>query len=646
MALTESQKSTIQASIAHFLYFPEDMFEFMQKESELMEALTSSVNKDHEFYWLGECLKNPTQYFQTLEQQGPAVTSVDGAKHQPITIGEVQTALLEHISEALSKTGKNLFSWNQQEILDGLPATNWTTEFKSKKAPVEAGDSPWQLPALPNKIYTQELRIVEELQEPLYDEFNDYDDFDAGLLFQNIQVAYLDITVTGISKNPLSKTVKLKEFPRRGFRNDADENKFIEDLLKQAGSQARSSAARIVMGYLISKYGIDSKHVAKAQNAVGPKEVLTHRYWFDLINCGSLKFSSIYDLDDDEAKNLIHPTVITLYQQKKLGFTAAKNLTAAELLVISHPVYYALIQNNTINIDGLKGISSRRARLLIHPHMTNLIQMEKISFEQAMKLPYDLKNILLSSVYVAFFRNNTIDWGVFDKIKKDQSQLLLKNTIVRLLCNGVIKLEEVVALMEQNVNSDDTFFQLITTAFANRLTALCYQTPFLINSTIDTINIVTSELTPTLTECHTESNIAKEWIFYKILFHLQSKMNEKKSELDEGDQTIDIYNNMQKKINIDDSNSETPWAIAFSGLISLAIEVRDSIRIQEFTSTSEAQHSPTLLTSNVSIFSQKSNKRKERPSDEDIKYFCDGIISLAPIITDKQELRNSYSFGK
>lgn len=624
MALTKSQINTIKASINHLLDFPQEKSEFIQKESELMDALLNPVDKEHEFYWLGECLRKPTEYFRGLEQQGPGINSDNNTTLTLVTtIGEVQDTMLDHIFSCLSNTGNALSSWDKDKILSKLPTDNWNTEFKSQKAAIEGGENPWQLPTYSDRIYTQALRLNDEIPDYFVD--------DEPLIIN--QAAYVDITVACSPDKTINKSIYIETL-QTNFRTDNEENRYMEEILRLAGIEAKIAAAKIAITHLNDKCSHINHHKGIVRNSNAVNEIVTNQFWFNAIEQGLVKFNQINSLTLYEAKNLLHPAIISLYKNQILDFRKAKRLTPPEMTIATHHVYTPLISNGSISINDILGITARRANLLVNPHVTNLIQREKLTFNEAKHLPYDLKEIILSGIYSSYFTTRLIDWKVFNMIPQDQSTILLNSSVARMLYNDVISLETIVNLIELHTETATTLFQLNVTAFANRLYNLCMQHPYRINGTFDTIDIIVAELTDASDICNTDIITFKEWIFYTLSNYLSHEFINRISALMTDDSRIAIYERFMNIIIPDYSQAESAWSTVFSNLCGLANEIRANIRRQEYL-TLDIQTTTSLNASKDTIFS---NKRKNPEPDTDIRDLCDGILACSSLNIETPQL--------
>lgn len=632
MPLNQSQIDTINASIDHMLDFPLEAPAFYEQEKGLMTALTGSVDKDNDFYWLNKCLKKPTEHFQKLETQSD--------KNSPaITVGEVQDAIIARIFTSLSLPKHPLFAWDENKIRALFsPAENRAAEFKSQKAPVDGGENlgEWEMPKTLGKIYSQELRIIEEKRNISFSRRNP--------VYVNQKVLCVEVSVEGINTTPVKETVHVKYIPSH-LRSDAEDDRFIRNSMPQIESCAKNCATQIALDHLKKKYNLPDRYTNSSVFPEAIKDIVTHKYWFDLLNHGFIQLAQIYNLDLDATKNLSHSVCLALLENNILDFHETKRLTPAELRVMSHYTYLPLIKDGSIPIKDIKYVSAERALFLVSPPLTNLIQRHKITFNQAKNIPRYLQPIILNNAYMTFFLTHTISWDKFGKISEDQCDIMLNKHIIRLLSNDIIKLDDVLSTMDKNSAAQDTLFDLVASAFTRRLYMFCHHKPLSINSVTDTIDILKSEMLSAAEDFRIPIDSFKEWLWYKLSSYLKNDIQKIKCRLARGDDEINIFNKMIIILNKYDARSENPWAAVFTNLIAFANETRDAILQDERVKSFAQPDASSLSSPGFTVFPPpKSNKRKESPRDDDIKKVCESIIALDGICNEMQGMRNSFYF--
>lgn len=605
MPLTQSQLDTIHYSIDHMLDFPEDVLEFQKAEKELMEALTQAVNKENNFYWLNECLKNPTAHFQQLENQKSG-TEVN-------TVGEIQDAIIAYTFKKLSERGHPLSIWNENQIRSSL-APDQATAFKSKKAQIDGGDSIWALRKTSDKIYSQELRIIEEERNISGNLFHP--------VFLNQKVLCVEVC---LEINGAKLTTQVKDVPSH-LRSDRDDDVFIANSLDMVEEEAKKTAAHLAINYLQEKYNLSSYQANRAQISRSTHDLIIHKYWFDLLNQGSIQLEQLCKLQPDEVKKLIHPVCIALLKENFLDFYTAKRLNAAELQVMGHYVYSPLIKNGSISTADVKGISSKRAAFLINPRLTRLIQLNQITFVQARNLYRHLQEIVLSSAYETYFATHTTNWDLFNKIKESHSTVLFDKNIIRLLSNNVINFHDIVSTMNQYNTANEALYHIIINSFTKRLYSFCYHNPISINGITDTIDIVKAEITSTANDFHTAEGRFNEWIFFELAKHLEKDIKKQILESPKGGEDFNTCNKMMKILCVVDSQSNTPWADAFSTLMNLVNETSELIRQQE--RVQKFANRDAFEFPGYTVFPPPSNKRKNAPVNVGMKNLCEKISSL------------------
>ncbi|MBX3708679.1 MAG: hypothetical protein KIT56_00450 [Gammaproteobacteria bacterium] len=620
MPLTEEQKRTIEASINHLLDFPSDPLEFIQKEANIMYACTHQVNKSDEFYWIRECLINPTQHFQAITRQGP-----------PLTIGEVQEYIVDFVTLCLKKHEKYLLIWNKDNILNSLPIENWIIDFHGQQAFVEGGENPLQLSVPAGKIYTQELRIVMEEQQIFGNES----------ISVNKPATYVDIVVEIDEEIIHRESIKLLELPRN-FRDDQDENQYIENLKQPAEEKALSVAGKTALNHLAKKFNVPA-YTRRACNSRQAKEVITNKYYFNLLDKGQLHLSDLSDLLDYQANNLCNQAIISLINKDVLNFNQAKNLTSYTTLIITNPVYYRLIINGNIPIKQITNISDRRSKFLIHPNITNLIQRGKITYHQARLLPFYLKDILLSNLYLTFFTLNDINWKKFSKIREDQHQLLLNASVVRFIVNNVLNMENVVSTLEKNTDNNDALLHLAITAITFRLYGIWINNPYSINSIPDNINVLIDEIQSIADNHHIEPLQFQEWVLPRFLSYIECDLKEKITGMDKEKIHIRIYHYLMNAIPMEIDASTSSWSKTFQDLIQIAVKINRSLHAREWHEKIKP-HDRMASSQNRFFSSLRKQKKTLSPDDEDLKDFCNRLTALAPFSSAISRHTSSLNF--
>src|SRR5579885_2543605 len=613
MPLNGEQKRTIEDSISHLFDFSADQNEFANEEAGLVYALTNPVEQSHPFYWLRQCLIHPEAHFQNLLKQGPKITT-----------GEVQKHIIDFIDSSLLKTGHVLGIWDKEQVLATLPAENWMTDFTSIQAPVDSGENPWQLPALPGKIYAQELRIQVDTEIV---ETEEDDPFQI-----DTRTAYVDVIINLPNKAEQRRSVKIRDITEV-FRDDEQENRYLETLKEPAEREARNCAAETAISALVKKHKFSFQTIARARNSQAAKAVITDEFYYQLLYQGTLALSAITNITDIQADILCRPGIISLMKRNLLMFADAEKLTLAEARVLTHPVYHDLLEKGLLNLQQIKGISDRRSKFIVHPHVTSLIQRGKLTCQQACVIPIHLKDILCSDLYITFFIKNDINWEQFAKIRENHHLALLNKNIARYVNNRITTLEMINDSMQQSENPQTALFYLYIHTFASRLYWILNQNPYLIDSNPDTVKLLDSDIAAAAMECNSHLHQFKEWIFFYFISYLRNHIEKRISEPEA--ETV-IYENMLKIITPTATATSIDWSEVFSQLIH---QCKLTLRVNRFRDN----YSDVTPYLNNSLFYResainphdKSHYQRKRlkisESDTQALALCSSIIALSPL---------------
>ncbi|VVC74904.1 hypothetical protein AQUSIP_01780 [Aquicella siphonis] len=621
MPLNSEQKRTLSSSLIHLLDFPEDETGFLQKEAEIIQALENPVNADHDFYWIRECYYHPAAHFQGLDRLGPAVK-----------VGEIQAYILDLITERLLASGRQPSRWNRESLRQAIPQENWTADFKSESAPVDGGDNPWQLPVLRDKIYTQALRIAEDVEVLS-------DDPDDPLIIVN-RSAHVDVQINLPGSGTITRTARVADL-RSNFLDDREENLYMQDIIKRAESSALDLAMRSAIRHLSDKLHLH--HYAKRLGTSnGARKILTHPHWLAQLDSRAINIQTVLSLSERQADNLLHPTVIALVQHGIMTVDIAKGMNQDEMLVVTHPVYFELLKTRQIELADIQSLSSRRARLLIHPAITALIQRGKISCRQIMTIPYELKDILVSMLYADFFARKNVDWSEFSKLPHPQCSILLDNAIASLIINEILPINTLVLLLNQHPDTQEAKFHCQVSGFASRLYSLCMKNPHWLNSRVDNVNAVSEEITGMAASLQTQPEVMAEWVCYELCASLERNMSRRISELLEGDSRIGIYQHflaITQKTTLPESAS---WIDVMHEMIQYAQAIQSGLRSPRLVSLESEDAAPARH--DMRLFDHASKKRRTSTPDTDIADFCTCLHALDSFISPYKTPQSNYSF--
>lgn len=620
MPLNGEQMRTIEDSISHLLDFSLDPNIFATEEAELVNALLTPIDnmigKTNPFYWLRECLLKPSLHFQNLLKQGPQVS-----------LGDVQQYIIDLIDTSLLKTSHPLQAWKKDVVLATLPKQHWNIHFEPEKALVDGGDNPWQLPVLTDQIYTQSLRI---------EEHTDFIETEHLPLTIISRILYVDVNINLLTVETEQQSIQVKKI-KDYFRNDAEENQYMEKLKIDAQYEARKAAAYIALKSLAFIHTISYKTMRKIIQSEATKTLITNKFYFQLLLQGTLTISAIVNLTQLEVDHLCHPSMIWLIKKNHVTIDDIRGLSRAESRVITHPIYLDLLDKKLLTLQQIKNINHDCSKLITHPRITNLIQRRKLSFLQALTIPLYLKDILLSDLYVTFFINNEVDWDVFIKIKQEHHLILLNKSIACFINNGVLNWNTIVNITEECKDAEAALLHCFINTFAIRLYWMAKKTPYLLNDTQDTLQILLNEITHTVQDLKYELNAFKEWIICQFLNFIKFDIEKRLDEVKKQNFETVVYENILHII-----TPKVPMNL--SHVLSILIhQCRLTLRVHRFLNHFLEDN----FHINNSLFSRVNKDNQERPAKRikisdtgDALNFCACMLILTPL-DDNKILNNS-----
>lgn len=623
MSLSDEQKRIICESVTDLLNFAEDDQTFYQQEASLMDALTRSVDKNHEFYWLRQCLFNPCVYLKAIASQGGLVT-----------IGEVQEFLIQYILQTLKNTNKPLQAWNETEIYKQFVNSDLDKPFIARPFPIEPGIHPLTLPVLDNKIYTQTLTILnEEIKTVPVDSNEGHSDSiesEVELLIDDetfIPQKYAAVIV----QMPLDgkhwvATEPLVNIPTQ-FTNDAQEDQFLENLKLKAQATALESATILVQHHLTKKYALDDRYVDNIFANTTLKEIVTTRYYFNLLNKGSLSLATFATITQEQMQTLIYPSIIALLQKNIISLKYALTLSPPEKQIITHFIYFSLLMKNTISLYDIHGINQKQVSCLFNPHIINLIQREKIRFAEAKAIPTHLMPIITHTIYSAFFEREIIDWSVLQKISYFSSPLLLHSYVAEFITNKILSLREIANILHEYTQKHAALFQLFTTGLAKRAFALCLGKPFELSHGTDDLDSLQYDLARLACECNQDLKHCYEITLFELSLLLRNEIEKRCRKLPPDDACNMQYSALLAITLKQDKSNLYTWTEVFADLKEAALKCDvENLSLQT-----------TRVTTNT-LFAN-GDKTQKQTNVEQLKLLCEGLIALEKLNPFKQEAR-------
>lgn len=605
MPLNNEQKRIIKTTLRHILVFPKDPTKFKKKECELNNALTkpSIIINKYNYYWLRECLFNPTAHFQSIESM----------QRDSIFVGEVQDYILKYITKRLKKTGNKLQYWNETALKETLPTANWTTPFISQVMAVE-GEAPWQhsLSILEEKIYTQELKVG-------YPYSRKYS---------------ILITVTFEPKKTRTKLVKLPGFSASHCDTDDDEDAYTENFLIEGEKQAEKAAAHLAINHLKIKHELALQDIQKALQSNTINAIVTNKYYFDLLKSKQLKLSDIDSLTEQECINLCSTFAISLQKKNIFTFKQVKQLSFDQRRIIIIPYFYSLLEKKILNYEDISSLCKNRIQFLINPRVFNLMQANKITFKQATSVPLYLQNIVCSPLYSAFFMNNPIDWKKFNQINPTLSHLLLKPPIAHAITNNHLMLNTAILVMYTFENPLDSLYKMYLIAFCSRLEKFYLKTER-IHSDINIIPTWMTELATAAKECKVDIFAMKEIILSIFLKTVKEKLAKKILVIDKNDPEHMIYQTLIKIIAAGNFNKPT-WTHTLNNIIQIANEFKSIQYKQEYL---VAKKITALHESKHSLFTPTRTTK-----DKYLANLCENLTYFCPLCLNENQKTAPYRY--
>lgn len=668
MGLTTSQREFIDSTLDHLLDFSNELQTFHLELTELKRALDPqdlTISETHDYYQLRQCLFNPTNYLQALEDQ----------QANPITQGEVKHYIIELISTRLANKAKELNLtltkelWDKDKLIANTKALTDGKQFASNIVPIDEGAHPWQLAELHNAIYSRSFRIDEPLE---------VDDV-------VINPAFVDVIIN-CGPYRIDATLLLENIIG-DFDDDDDESSYLEDLKEDAEYEAEVYAARKVISYWAEKHPEDKIVYFPSL----PTKIITNKFYFDLVEAGEIDYRLLLGLNANQEKNLIDPGIIDLLKAKVCDWDTAKNLSAASMRIATNPIYHALLKSNKIRINFIVNMTDSRSKFLICPPVANLIAQGKLTFLEAKRLPLTLKDIMTNSLYTNYFANPDINWQLFYKLTAEDCELIQNPLVGKLIVNKIIDITDlplitayVLELLESKsiyhllenkyvslneiakstsnllscfakdpqlvdwiksgiirLQDIDSLSKtaLYISVYTNRLYHIYNEMPYIIGNVTDSIDMFIKELQIVADERGVDPTDLNEYILEDLMLmikhEIQNKLLINKSALSNQYQTLVTV------IAKAEQNNMT-WKDMLVELISCATDVSRKLSTAKYLDENQTKKRKIAI-ENDTFFTTKRQKSENVTADNDLESLCRKIIKLSDINKMNQETQFTFN---
>lgn len=474
MALSETQKVTIEQSIAHLINPPETANEFSQYEKNLFELFTGRETANEELSQLWQCFNDPTKYFKNLENLGPAST-----------IGEVKLHTLEYITNLLEAKKITLTTWQPQQIIDEAQTkTDWNEPFKTKHDTPHDDYNPWILNTSDDMIFSgyvghDEGSIIDdETQEEI-----------------KIVLPYVKVTLNLPASETVTKKLRFDTpIIEADFGVTIDQESYTRKTIASAYSMAALYACKAALEYAASK-GIDIASANDDTDEADQHEdyvlittatciLLTKKYYLSqlvnqtipyallrkvhidqsmilmkdsLIECAEsnlpgLTPSELLTYPPSLLEKLAGQNVLALMQHAKLSIEEVKKLTSDHLKIISHPIYYAKILGGELTIEDILALNHDETTMLFFPIVSNLIQLSKLTCKEVLHWPPHLKSFISDTRFGELISHNLHDLDTLQQLNLTHIRFLQIKSIYVKFIAGDITLKQISELSDSKIN--------------------------------------------------------------------------------------------------------------------------------------------------------------------------------------------------
>lgn len=626
MALTEEQKRIVRESISHLLDFSTNQATFTAQMRDLMTALTVGATEENDYYWIGETLRNPTNYLKAVSQTG-----------SDTTVGEVQKYLIDYLTETINTIALNHSPFEPATVLKLIGKAAFETTFTATKTRVESGESIWDLSPLPDHIFTRRLCFVEEALPDLpgddVEDWQSTDEDHSDVVEYDYQKPTMIVLEVCVTTNNQQKTIRRELEPlRTRFNTDEEEANYIARIKRRAELDGLHFAATVALQQFTNAQ-VRSK-VVKLINYNRPAEMLlTHRYYFSCLEKAKLKLSTIAKVNTQEAVNLLDPSIVNLLDKKILTFSVAKSLRPAVATLVRHPIYHPLLLQKILNIKTAQTLSDERCHFLIDPRIANLIQRNKLPVTEAISLPLFLHQLITHNGYIHYFESAVTDWQKVAIVRERLCGVLLHPQINYCIVNQHLPLAEAAKILSEALPQDVALLQLHALILANRCMRFIRGNPCLLQNELDSpaaIQQTVGEFTYTL-RCDATSlhNITVNYLTYMFKEFLTSQLK----ELVKANQKVSDYHHLLAALQTKQPEHNLDEFIQAIG------EMQKRLRKESYLNE---ENSPLLPSKcDNTLFHSKKKRQRADVSNEELSRFCDGVMKLSPLLATPTQ----YRFG-
>lgn len=471
MALSETQKVTIEQSIAHLINPPESLSEFQEYEKNLFNVFTGVATTNEELQQLWNCFDDPTKYFKNLEHLGAE-----------ITIGEVKIYTLEYITKILNEKNFTISTWQPQQIIaTAQNESDWKETFVTTHESPQDDYNPWILSTSDDMIFSGFVG---------HDEGSIIDDDTQEVL--KILWPYVKIKLSLPDAEVTTKKLRFDSpVMQADFGVTIDQETYTRSTMTSAYSMAALHACSIALEYAATK-GVEItplNDVANQQS--GYLEIssatcilLTKKYYLTqlinhtvsyaqlskvhidqsfilmkeaLINCAEshlpgLSLNELLTYSPQLLSTLASQNVLGLMKNAKLTIEDVKKLTADHLKIIGLPLYFNKIMEGELTIEKILTLNHDETTMLLFPIVTNLIQGKKLTCKDVLQWPPHLKSFIADARFGELISHNLDDLQTLEHLDQAHIHFLQIKPIYTKYISGEISLEKISDLTDAKLN--------------------------------------------------------------------------------------------------------------------------------------------------------------------------------------------------
>lgn len=666
MALSETQKVTIEQSIAHLINPPESASEFQAYEKSLFDLFTGSATENEELQQLWQCYDNPTQYFKNLEHLG-----------QEITIGEVKLHTLEYITKILKEKNVKITLWQPQQLIETAQnEATWNEKFITKQDSPQDDYNPWVLSTSNDMIFSGFVG---------HDEGSIIDDDTQEAL--KILWPYVKVTMNLPDTEVTTKKIRF-ETPvmQADFGVTIDEESYARSTMTTAYSMAALYACTTALEYAAKKgveivpqnaEGDETQQTGYIEISTATCILLSKKYYLTqlinhaitysqlskvhidqsfllmreaLIDCAKsqlrgLSLSELLTYPPQLLSILASQNILALMKHEKLSMEEAKTLTTDHLKIIGLPLYYNKIIEGELTIEKILTLNHDETSMLLYPIVTNLIQGKKLTCKDVLQWPLHLKNFIADARFGELVSHNLHDLQTLAHLDQAHIRLLQIKPIYTKYISGDISLEKISALTDAKLT---LLFncQLLTKWLETNILSydeVCsipisepwqFYIRGMINSLFNVIH--TQQITPQQDElwikdleiasqaCQIELNSFIRTFAYHLAIDSREFLNQSAADIDTAKLNPWLLRlNVLLNSEIDQNNM--PWVSFYDEAGQYAHMILQKMRANRFI---EEAQSATNLTANNTLFAKQDKNPNSRISIR-LKLVCDTLEKMA-----------------